>query len=74
MLWGGENSPSPGPDPLLYHGGSTGMNLAHIWTYRKRDLAIVTATNISGRKADEGLLALAGELYIQFTVKEEKPK
>ncbi len=30
------------------------MNLAHIWIDRNRDLAIVTATNISGRKADEG--------------------
>ena len=62
------------PGPLLYHGGSNGMNLAHIWIDRTRDLAIVTATNISGRNADEGLLALARELYTQFTVKEEKPK
>jgi len=56
----------------LYHGGSNGMNLAHIRIDRNRDLAIVTATSISGRKADEGLLALARELYTQFTVKEEK--
>jgi CubicO group peptidase (beta-lactamase class C family) len=62
------------PGPLLYHGGSNGLNLAHIWIDRNRDLAIVTATNISGRKADEGLLALVRELYTQFTVKEEKPK
>lgn len=62
------------PDPLLYHGGSNGMNLAHIWIDRNRDLAIVTATNISGPKADEGLLALARVLYTQFAVKEEKPK
>ena len=47
------------------------MNLAHIWIDRNRDLAIVTATNVSGRKADEGLLALARELYTQFAVKEE---
>jgi hypothetical protein len=64
MVWGGENSQSPGPDLLLYHGGSNGMNLAHIWIDRNRELAIVTATNISGPKADEGLLALARELYI----------
>ena len=62
------------PGPLLYHGGSNGMNLAHIWIDRTHDLAIVTATNISGQKADEGLLALARELYTQFAVKEDKPK
>ncbi len=55
------------PGPLLYHGGSNGMNLAHIWIDRNRDLAIVTATNISGGKADEGLRALARELYTQFS-------
>jgi CubicO group peptidase (beta-lactamase class C family) len=62
------------PGPLLYHGGSNGMNLAHIWIDRTRDLAIVTATNISGQKADEGLLALARELYTQFSAKGEKTK
>lgn len=49
--------------PLVYHGGSNGMNLAHIWIDKSRDLAIVTATNIGGRKASQGLVALAGELY-----------
>ena len=62
------------PGPLLYHGGSNGMNLAHIWIDRTRDLAIVTATNISGPKADEGLLALARELYTQFSAEGEKTK
>lgn len=51
------------PYPLLYHGGSNGMNLAHIWVDTKKDLAIVVTTNISGAKANEALLTIAGELY-----------
>jgi hypothetical protein len=51
------------PHPLLYHGGSNGKNLAHIWIDRKKDIAVVTATNISGRKADEALMTLAREVY-----------
>jgi len=39
------------------------MNLAHIWIDTKRDFAIVTATNISGQKANEALFKLARELY-----------
>jgi hypothetical protein len=45
------------------------MNLAHVWIDRNRDLAIVTATNISGPKTEEGLLALAQELYAHFAEK-----
>jgi CubicO group peptidase (beta-lactamase class C family) len=51
------------PYPLLYHGGSNNMNLAHIWLDTKRDFAMVIATNISGQKANEGIRALARELY-----------
>ena len=51
---------------LLYHGGSNGRNLAHIWIDRTRDLAVVTATNISGPRADEALFALAPALYRAF--------
>jgi CubicO group peptidase (beta-lactamase class C family) len=56
------------PEPLLYHGGSNGMNFAHIWVDPKRDFAMVLVTNIggSGSKADEGLYAIARELYTQF--------
>jgi CubicO group peptidase (beta-lactamase class C family) len=54
------------PRPLLYHGGSNGKNLAQIWIDKKRDLAIVTMTNIGGAKANEGLLALARQLYAGF--------
>ena len=51
---------------LLYHGGSNGMNLAHIWIDLEQDLAMVTMTNISGEKADTALFALAEELYNMF--------
>jgi CubicO group peptidase (beta-lactamase class C family) len=53
-------------DPLIYHGGSNEMNLAHIWIDTKRDLAIVIVTNIGGPKANEALVALARELYKKF--------
>lgn len=66
----GELHPEWAPYPLLYHGGSNGMNLAKIWIDKKRDFAIVMATNISGRKADEALQALVFELYKAFA---EKP-
>lgn len=54
------------PDPLLYHGGSNSMNLAHIWVDPKRDLAMVMVTNIGGVKADAAFAALAKELYAKF--------
>ena len=49
------------------------MNLAHIWIDRNRDLAIVTATNISGPKADEGVGVGPRTLH-PICDKEEKPK
>jgi CubicO group peptidase (beta-lactamase class C family) len=62
------------PYPLLYHGGSNGMNLAHIWIDTKRDFAIVIVTNISGQKANTAFLALASELYTKFAKKQNKVK
>ena len=59
------------PYPLYYHGGSNGMNIAHIWLDIKEDLAIVIVTNIGGQKAENGLLAIAKELYAKFIKKEE---
>ncbi len=57
------------PQPLLYHGGSNGMNLAHIWIDIKNDFAMVLATNIGGNKADNALRAVARELYKQYVKK-----
>jgi CubicO group peptidase (beta-lactamase class C family) len=54
------------PYPLLYHGGSNGMNLAHIWLDTKRNFAMVIVTNIGGPKANAAFYALAKELYAKF--------
>lgn len=53
-------------EPLIYHGGSNGKNLAHIWLNTKRDFAMVLVTNIGGPKADEALFSLAAQLYAKF--------
>jgi CubicO group peptidase (beta-lactamase class C family) len=55
------------PEPLLFHGGSNGMNLAQILVDPKRDFAMVLVTNIGGSKAETALRgALARELYAKF--------
>jgi CubicO group peptidase (beta-lactamase class C family) len=54
------------PEPLMFHGGSNTMNLAHVWIDPKRDVALVLATNIGGKKADEALGTLAGVLYKKY--------
>lgn len=58
------------PEPLLFHGGSNEMNLAHIWVDPKRDFAMVVVTNLGGKKADKALFALAPSLYARFAKKE----
>jgi hypothetical protein len=65
----GELSVDWAPYPLLYHGGSNGMNLAHIWLDTKRDAAIVIAANISGQQANQAFFKLASELYMNFIQK-----
>ena len=62
----GEVHPNWSPHPVLYHGGSNGMNLAKIWVDPKEDFAIVIMTNIGTEKADEGLEVLASALYSRF--------
>lgn len=59
------------PDPLVYHGGSNGKNLAHIWVDRNRSFGIVTLTNVGGNKAQQALLSIASTLYPQFANKDE---
>jgi CubicO group peptidase (beta-lactamase class C family) len=54
------------PYPILYHGGSNGRNLAHIWVDPQRDMAMVVMSNIATRKANEAFFALAPELYKQY--------
>lgn len=55
------------PAPILHHAGSNSMNLAHIWVDPEHDFAMVIVTNISNRKADEALFAIAPKLYEQFS-------
>ena len=62
------------PYPLLYHGGSNEMNLAHIWLDTKQDFAIVIVANMSGQKANTAFLTLAKELYTKFAMKQNKAK
>lgn len=57
------------PDPLIYHGGSNTMNLAHIWIDPKRDFAMVVTTNVSTPKTAEILNEIARELYTRFAPK-----
>lgn len=58
------------PEPLLFHGGSNGKNLAYIWVEPSRDLAMVMMTNISGPRADEALRAVSAELYKRYATAE----
>jgi hypothetical protein len=53
-------------EPFLFHGGSNQMNVADVLVQPNYDFAIVTMTNVGGRKADEALKALAAELYKSF--------
>jgi hypothetical protein len=54
------------PAPLIYHGGSNGLNLAHIWLAPQQDFGLVLVTNIGGHQADQALSTLAPELYQKF--------
>ena len=54
------------PVPLLYHGGSNGKNLAHIWIEPGRDFAMVVVSNISNKRANAAFFSLAQELYKKF--------
>lgn len=51
---------------LLTHNGSNGMNLAKILVDPEHDLAVVVATNIGGRAADQAAGQLMGALYTAY--------
>jgi CubicO group peptidase (beta-lactamase class C family) len=57
------------PEPIVFHGGSNEMNLAYIMLQPQTDFAMVMATNVGGQVADEGLRAVAAELYERFAPK-----
>ena len=61
------------PRPLLYHGGSNGMNVAHIWVDPVQDSAMVLMTNVGGPRAEDGLRAAAAELYRRYLAPDATP-
>jgi CubicO group peptidase (beta-lactamase class C family) len=62
----GDLKPDYMTESLLYHGGSNGKNLAHIYVDLKNDRAMVLVTNIAGKQADAGLKAIAKEMYQKY--------
>jgi CubicO group peptidase (beta-lactamase class C family) len=54
------------PYPLIYNGGSNGMNLAHVWLDPKQDLALVIMTNMGGEAAKRTSHDLEARLYGKF--------
>lgn len=70
----GELPVSWAPYPLLYHGGSNGMNLAHIWVDPQKDFAMVIMTNIGGKNSNEAVLALAEQLYKKYAGRQRRGK
>jgi CubicO group peptidase (beta-lactamase class C family) len=65
MGWGVASLPFAS-EPFLTHTGSNTMNLAMVMLQPARDFGMVLATNVAGKKADEGLKAAAGEIYGRF--------
>ena len=57
------------PEPIVGHNGSNRMNLASVMLLPKSDFAMVMTTNIFSPAADDGLRAVAAELYQRFAPK-----
>jgi CubicO group peptidase (beta-lactamase class C family) len=55
------------PQPVLYHGGSNGKNLAQIWVDPGRDFAMVLMTNIGGVDAERALFEVAPKLHARYS-------
>lgn len=55
--------------PILYHGGSNGLNVAYIMLWPETDFGFVMVTNRGGKPADEALEALGEALYKKFAPK-----
>jgi len=63
--WGVINVPWAN-ERLITHAGSNTMNLAMVFLQPSRDFAMVMATNVGGKKADDALKTLAEQLYRQY--------
>ena len=57
------------PEPIVGHNGSNGMNLASVMLVPGSDFAMVMTTNVFSPAADDGLRAIAAELYQRFAPK-----
>ena len=53
-------------DPFVWHDGSNGMNLSHVFIQPKNDFAMVLMTNTGDKKAEEAFRHLAEELYKKY--------
>jgi len=54
------------PNPVIFHGGSNGMNIARILFDPAADFAVVILTNIATPKCDAALKALTRELFEKY--------
>jgi hypothetical protein len=54
------------PEPILFHSGTNGMNLAKVWIDPKRDWGMVITTNVFGPQSEAGLAALAPALFRRY--------
>ncbi|MDQ7826999.1 MAG: serine hydrolase domain-containing protein [Candidatus Eremiobacteraeota bacterium] len=52
--------------PLLFHGGSNGLNFAEICVDTEKDLGIVILTNMGGKNADAAVKEIQKELYRKY--------
>jgi CubicO group peptidase (beta-lactamase class C family) len=56
-------------NPIIFHGGSNGMNYAQILLDPKKDFAVVVLTNIAGPKANDGVNAIVKVLFEKYAGK-----
>lgn len=61
------------PRPWLYHGGSNGKNVAHVWIDPTGDSAMVLMTNVGGERAEQGLRAAAAAIHARYLAPDAEP-
>lgn len=54
------------PNPIIFHGGSNGMNIARILFDPAADFAVVILTNIATPKCDGAMKVLSRELIVKY--------
>ncbi len=61
------------PNPVIFHGGSNGMNIARILFDPAADFAVVILTNIATPKCDGALKVLTRELIDKYAGRSSRP-